>query len=77
MKWLIKFTKTLVWAEKGLRFVAIKNIATGEEIHNLSDIPKEVVDFFGIDEYGNADMLKPNDLEKVGVVPNRWTKVNI
>ena len=75
--WLIKFTKTLVWKEKGLRFAGLRDIDTGAEIYNLVDIPREISDFFGIDEFGNAEMLKEQDLERTGIIPNQWKRIKI
>ncbi len=72
--WLIKFTKTLVWKEKGLRFVALKKAGDENILTNLSDIPPSVVKHFSVDEYGNAGLLLPERVEAMGFEPNRWFK---
>lgn len=72
--WLIKFTKTLVWKEKGLRFVSLKKAGEETLLTNISDIPPAVVKHFLIDDYGNSRLLLPEKVEALGFEPNRWFK---
>ena len=75
--WWMKFAKTIGWETRGLRLIALRRNGTSQIFRSPSSIPKHIAEHIGMNKRGDCEYLLPENLDRIGVVPNKWKMISV